>query len=439
MDITLVLKLLENQMGLNAQSIGISTVEKHIHKCMSECGASSVYDYLKRLNNDPSELRKLIEALVIPETFFFRDRTPFTALGKYVGQFKTNIEPTSALRILSVPCSTGEEPYSIAMLLFDMGLNSDQFQIDAVDISNQFIKSAKSGLFRAYSFRGKQLDFRDRYFSKEGEGYCLGNKVRGAVNFQQGNLLAEDFVSERSCYDIIFCRNLLIYFNEQAKKKAIAALSQLLCSDGVLFVGHAETASLSIHGFAQLDYRMAFAFTKTREAKRINAHLNISKPTQKERGKIEIQTDQEEKQKAPVTRLSTPEIKPAQKKRVPKESKDEGDEKKPVQAEAKIDAVRKLAEEGAFEETIALCEELINEGLISAQVYFILGKAVDSMGEPYQADEYLRKAVYLDPSFNDALTYLANLSENMGDFKKAEGYRTRAERVKKRKNKKTAP
>ena len=77
MDITLVLKLLEDQIGLNAQSIGISTVEKHIHKCMSECGASSVYAYLKRLDNEPSELRKLIEAVVIPETFFFRDRTLF--------------------------------------------------------------------------------------------------------------------------------------------------------------------------------------------------------------------------------------------------------------------------------------------------------------------------------------------------------------------------
>ncbi|MBE9503890.1 MAG: hypothetical protein IME96_06925 [Proteobacteria bacterium] len=436
MDITLVLKLLEDQIGLNAQSIGISTVEKHIHKCMSECGSSSVYDYLKRLNNDPSELRKLTEAVVIPETFFFRDRTPFTALGQYVRQFRTNIEPTSPLRILSAPCSTGEEPYSIAMLLFDMGLNSDQFQIDAVDISDQFIKSAKSGLFRAYSFRGKDLDFRERHFSKEGEEYRLKDKVHGAVNFQQGNLLAHDFVSDRDCYDVIFCRNLLIYFDESAKKKAIAALSQLLCSDGVLFVGHAETASLSTHRFDQLDYPMAFSFAKIKEAKRINALLNISTPIQRERSKIQIQTDPEKKQTVPgktppLTKIESLTAKPPLMKR-----RDESNEKQPSHAEAKIAEAIRLADEGAFKETVALCEELIKEDAVSAQVYFILGKAVDSMGDAYQADEYLRKAVYLDPTFYEALTYLATLSERMGDLNKAEGFRTRAERVKRREDKK---
>lgn len=426
MDIKLVLKLLEVQMGLNAKSIGISTVEKHIRQRMAECGASSVYNYLKTLDNKPSEMRKLIETVVIPETYFFRDRTPFVALKNYVRQFKSGSDPNSPLRILSVPCSTGEEPYSIAMLLFDMNMRKDQFQIDAVDISEQFIRSAKNGLYRSYSFRGKELDFRDRYFLSQGEEYLLKEQVLTAVDFQQGNLLAPSFASERGCYDIIFCRNLLIYFDEPAKKKAIAALSRLLCRNGLLFVGHAETTNLSTFEFSQIDYPMAFAFARTGDAIEINAQLNRSVQKPKPEEASDSEALQIEKAAVPARQHVVLANNSTAEEIMHPEGEDNND------VEEKIEEAFRLADKGAHAETVALCERLLKENVVSAELYYLLGKTVDVMGDRYLADEYLRKALYLDPGFYDVLIYLAELSEGLGDYKKADGYRTRAGRVKKR-------
>ena len=157
-------ELLRRTMGLEAASIGTATVERIILGRMAQVGAATAEDYLLRLRENPTELEELIEAVVIPESWFFRDGAPFAALAGWTRERWLPAHPGATLRILTVPCSTGEEPYSVAMALLDAGLPPERFTVDAVDISPRALARARRAVYGQNSFRGQALDFRDRYF-----------------------------------------------------------------------------------------------------------------------------------------------------------------------------------------------------------------------------------------------------------------------------------
>src|SRR4029077_16565897 len=112
------------------------------------------------------------------------------------------------------------------------------------------------------SFRGQDLGFRDRHFDATAEGYRLSETVRRQVRFQQGNLFADDLLPGVAIYDVIFCRNVLIYFDRTTQDRALAVLNRLLHAKGVLFVAPAETGLPSSHGLASTNEPLAFAFRK---------------------------------------------------------------------------------------------------------------------------------------------------------------------------------
>src|SRR6185295_15015300 len=163
------------------------------------------------------------------------------------------------LRLLSLPCSTGEEPYSMVMSLFDAGIPADAFRVDAVDISTRVIAQAGRGVYGKNSFRGKELAFRDRHFEPMVHGYRLNEAVRTPVHFQQGNLFAADFLPGAEIYDVVFCRNVLIYFDRSTQDRALRVLNRLLRDKGVLFVAPAETSLPASHGLVSTNEPLAFA------------------------------------------------------------------------------------------------------------------------------------------------------------------------------------
>ncbi|MEK7773574.1 MAG: CheR family methyltransferase, partial [Deltaproteobacteria bacterium] len=122
MDITPIIEFLRTRIGLNVESIGAQLLEKAVRECMAECGSAGIDKYIQTLLFFPNEVDRLVESVVIPETYFFRDKELFTGFGDYLRRFWLDKKTNAPLRILSVPCSTGEEPYSIAMLLFDMNI-----------------------------------------------------------------------------------------------------------------------------------------------------------------------------------------------------------------------------------------------------------------------------------------------------------------------------
>ena len=161
MSITEIKSLLQGIIGLNANTVGASNFERAVRHRMKICEINEVKEYLRELENSEYEVKELIEEVVIPETWFFRNQQSFIAFDSYIKDEWLVNNREKKLKILSAPSSTGEEPYSIVMSLDKHGLAGDYFQLDAIDISTRLLSKAKRGVYGKHSFRNKENNFID--------------------------------------------------------------------------------------------------------------------------------------------------------------------------------------------------------------------------------------------------------------------------------------
>jgi chemotaxis protein methyltransferase WspC len=396
--------LLRKEIGLDAASIGSALIERTIRLRMKQHGWKNIADYAQHLRDSPVEFHELIEAVVVTETWFFRDREPFNAFTQFaVGEWLPR-HAAGAMRILSVPCSSGEEPYSLAMALLDAGVPPERFKIDAVDISLNALIRATRGVFGKNSFRGKDLTFRERHFVAVKDGYALNPSVRQHVNFQRDNVLDDGFLSGAAPYDFIFCRNLLIYFDRATQILTLAKLHRLLAPDGVLFVGPAEVPLVGASGFTSANLPHAFACLKTngastppprppRRKKRLT--LNGQPPVPPSRADL-----------APPSAIA-PEAN---------------------HHDAPLKLARELADSGRLAEAATLCEAHLTRNGTSAEAYYLLGLVKDAADDP-AAITFYRKALYLDPNHYETLVHAAVYLERTGDAAAAAPFKRRAARA----------
>jgi len=219
-------------------------IENRLSKRLQELNFSSFKDYIYYLKYDAKkreEMEVLLNAVTINETYFLRERAQMDHL------IKTVIPDLIAkgkrtIRIWSAACSSGEEPYSIAMLLNEAGLTSRaKFEILATDINTEVLDIAKKGVYRTISFRGVPPTIQQKYFTKDGFTFQLSQDIMNNVKFFQGNLLNPMMSAKVGRLDAIFCRNVLIYFDIPAKKKVIELFYKSLGTPGALYLGHSET------------------------------------------------------------------------------------------------------------------------------------------------------------------------------------------------------
>jgi chemotaxis protein methyltransferase WspC len=261
MDLAPFTALLRDVIGLDAASVGVSTIERAVRERLVASRMEAL-DYLQHLRRSGTEMQELVETVVVPETWFFRDREAFGFLARTAQDEWLRATPDGVVRILSLPCSTGEEPYSIAMALLDAGMPAEQFQIDAVDISARALATAERGIYGRNAFRGADVAFRERYFTDTPAGARLSEVVRRQVRFQRGNLFSPAALPETAIYDAVFCRNLLIYFDRETQDRCVRLLERPLTADGLLFVGPSEAALMLAHSFVSARVALAFAFRK---------------------------------------------------------------------------------------------------------------------------------------------------------------------------------
>lgn len=401
--------LLRQEIGLDAASIGSSLIERTIRLRMKHHALKDEADYQQMLRASRLELDELIEAVVVTETWFFRDREPFTAFTQFaVGEWLPR-HPAGPMRILSVPCSSGEEPYSLAMALLDARVAAERFQIEAVDISSNALARAQRGIYGKNSFRGKDLEFRERHFVAVKEGYALDAAVRRRVSFARANVLEDGFLAGSGPYDFIFCRNLLIYFDRATQVLALAKLHRLLAADGVLFVGPAELPLVSESGFTSAKLPHAFACRKT------NGEV-VAPPRplrRKKRARPEFPAVPQPPNNQPASVL--PEIK----LRRPFPERPPG---------ASLQLARQLADSGQLDQAATTCHAYLARHSDSAEAYYLLGLVKDAADDP-EAITYYRKALYLDPNHYETLVHAALCLERTGDLATAQAFKRRAERA----------
>jgi chemotaxis protein methyltransferase WspC len=398
--------LLKNAIGLDQESIGTGSIDRAVRSRMDALKVDEVGSYWRHLHTSEQELQELIESVVVPETWFFRDREAFQSLVRLTSEEWLPAHANSVLRILSVPCCTGEEPYSIVMALVDRGIECRQIVIDAVDISTQALTRAGAGVYGSNSFRGVDLAFRERYFKPVPNGYRLADEIRNSVSFHHENLLSPDFRESAAPYDVIFCRNVLIYFDAPTQQRAMEMLSRLLAPKGFLFVGPAEASLAASTGFKTVHHSMSFAFrkhsigTKGHGPTAPNKQINPSH-------KRPIRQD------VPTTKVSAPPIS------LPTTT---------ISIIPDLERASLLADSGQFREAAELCEAHLKLTGPTPRAFYLLGLVGDASGDDKRAAECYRKVLYLEPGHTEALFHLALLLEQQGDAPGAERLRMRARR-----------
>jgi chemotaxis protein methyltransferase WspC len=394
-------ELLKQTMGLDAASIGASAIERAVQERAAACELEGVEAYRDHLRRSKTELQQLIEAIVVPETWFFRDPEAFAAMERIVREERLPENRQGPLSLLSLPCSTGEEPYSMAMALLDAGVPSHRFRIDAVDISASVLERAAAAVYGKNSFRGNALGFRNRHFELLADGHRVVPAVRERVRFLQGNLFDLGLLLGVAAYDVIFCRNLLIYFDRPGQERALRVLTGLLTATGLLFVGPSEAGLVLSNDFVSLKIPLAFAFRK--------AGVKLPSPV----APIAAPVKSSWVPKPPGRPAATPGA-----TRPPDRS--------PTTTE--IEEMQRLADQGHLAEAAQACERYLRERGPSPQAFYLLGLIRDAGGCQADAVTLYRKALYLDPRHEEALVHLALLLEREGDLAGARMLRMRARR-----------
>jgi chemotaxis protein methyltransferase WspC len=411
--------LLATRIGLDPRTVGPGTIARALHARMSALGLADRAAYLRRLADSEEEQQELVEEVVIPESWFFRDDRPFAALRSYAeahlrGDAGGGGPP---LRVLSIPCACGEEPYSITITLLDLGLAAGRFQIDAVDVSARHLASAARGVFRAQAFRGADLSFRDRHFRPDphGQGFTLDPSVRRTVRFVRGNLLDPRLLEGQSPYDIIFCRNVLIYLDAASRRRVLATLDRLLARDGRLFVGHADRLTMDRYPFEPWGENASFA-------------LRRAQPPRGEKPAPEPPAGTPPRP-IPARVVPAAEAPP----RPPLPPPPRTPLPLPETTATLLDEAAALADRGRLDEAAARCEAALGRFGPSARAYFLLGIVRQAGGRQAEAESLFRKTIYLEPAHDEALLALDLIAQRRGDHGAALGYRRRAERARSRK------
>ncbi|PCI59242.1 MAG: chemotaxis protein CheR [Kordiimonadales bacterium] len=221
--------LLESRLTPLARKSGLDTLEALVQKL--------------RVHGDQGLIRDVTEAMTTNESFFFRDNTPFDLFkGKVLPAMEKARGTRKRLRIWCAAASTGQEPYSLAILLRESWFKWRDWNIEIIgtDISTQVLEKAKAGTYSQFEVqRGLPIQLLIKYFAQEGDVWRLNDDIRKMVTFRSFNLL-DNFFS-LGTFDVIYCRNVLIYFDQATKTLVLERMAKCLAKDGTLFLGAAET------------------------------------------------------------------------------------------------------------------------------------------------------------------------------------------------------
>jgi chemotaxis protein methyltransferase WspC len=418
-----VKELLADAIGLDPAAVGPGLIRAAVEERAAALGRSDLKSYVDGLAESEHELQALIERVVVPESWFFRDEQPFTFLRKLARSGWLRDPESPPFRALSIPCARGEEPYSIAIALLETGLPADRITVDAVDVSENALQWARRGIYGPGAFRGKTLAFRNRYFRPIGENFELDRAVRRSVRFLQGNLLDPALLRDEPPYDVIFFRNLLIYLDAASRARAIETIERLLAPSGILFAGHAESLGVLTNRFVPTDEPGSFTYQRNRDDRRPSAQQAPPTPSVRP---ATPPAPREPHRASPKRSAPTARVHPA----VPAKHAPAPPGVSP--ASPLLERAAELANERRFDDAIRLCEQANRETGPSARSFFLLGTIHQAAGDSELAESCLLKATYLDGQHDEALLALALLAQRRGDLKSAAGYRRRAERAARR-------
>jgi chemotaxis protein methyltransferase WspC len=415
-----VVALLERRTGLRGEAFGPSAVSAAIAARARARGLTEPSAYSAVVAREPAELQALAEELAVAETWFFRSPGLFAYLARRARE-DGPLAGGRPFRALSVPCSTGEEPYSLAIALLEAGFPRDRLSIEGVDLSARSMGAARRGRFGSPSFRETDPAIRAKYFRPVGDLWEIDDSLRSIVRFAQGNLVDPNFLAGSAPFDLVLCRNLFIYFGGAARAAAMANIVRLLAADGCLAVGHAESINADDPQFRPEGAVEHFLYRRVQVAEGSVTDSAFSPPVfgrpAVDDGRAEFlvpcshtipsaksgNCDDEDC----VTRAESTTI---------------------ASAIVSLERARELADAGRVEEALAACRAQLASGQPSAELLCLLGILHHARCDDDKAAEFFEKSLYLSPNNAETLLHLMVLRQGQGDVRRAALLRRRLER-----------
>ena len=263
---------LNGEIGIFVEDSKMQSIYKRkIIKLLKEKGYSDFEDFYKDLILKRSSVLRqdLINVFMVNETYFFREKYQFDTLINYVLPELDTLRPKNeVINILCAPVSTGEELYSIAIMLMEEGtlIKKRDFMLLGIDIDSDAIAKAKEGIYSERSVHKLPSEIIEKYFVKIGNKYRVKDFLKKAVNFKIVNVMDKYQMKKLGMFDVIFSRNMLIYFDEKSKREVIATFYSILKNNGYLFLGHAERVPSDITLFKSLKLGESFVYKKAADS-----------------------------------------------------------------------------------------------------------------------------------------------------------------------------
>lgn len=411
-------------------------------------------EYFEILAADDAEFRELMNLVTINETSFFRFPAQFDVLRTLVlPEIARNAAPDKrVMRLWSAGCSTGEEPYSIAMTFLDSGLEPLGWkgEILGTDVSTKALNTARQGVYPAKSLLNVPDDVVQRHFVADGDSYRVSPLVRRSVDFGYHNLIKEPYpLALRGNWDVIFCRNVTIYFKVESTKRVVSNYFSGLNEGGYLFVGHSETLSSISDEFEVVEMGGVFVYRKPLRHQRIfPVRKTVSSPGRAAEeksaltGRTRFGRPQGERAGVPVRPEQAATAAPSDADRAPSAPAGARDDQlasardamaqgatdaalnaaqevlksDPNNAEGHMIAAHAHADTGDYETALAECTRALAVNPLLPGARYILGVIYQRQGDMVRAVSELKKTIYIDPDFALAHLNLANIYKAQGRY-----------------------
>jgi chemotaxis protein methyltransferase CheR len=410
-ELNLFQKLLVEEAGLHFVKETSSTLQFALYERMQKCGYASYqeyYDFLKSYPNGQREMNNLFDLITVGETYFFRNRPHFDALMDFVLPEiveRKIFSEDRAIRIWSAGCSKGAEPYSIAIAIMETipAFKSWNISILGTDINRDMLFAAKEAVYQQQHIEHLPKEYLDKYFKKKDDKFILDEEVKKLVRFEYHNLAKDPFTLEgMNNLDIIFCRNVTIYFDFQITKRIIDSFYNCLVDEyGYLFIGHSETLWQISNEFQIVEFPQTFIYKKARYAVAEKAQVPFM-------GVPEIGLE------AFVFPKKTDESQPVEKPHPVPES-ERKDELEPLYKEA-----TRLFNEKRYSEAITLFDEILDKDKNHIRAHFVKANILANQGQYKDAISELSKIIEVDNLYVEAYYLFGVLAYKISDFKEAE-------------------
>jgi chemotaxis protein methyltransferase CheR len=424
-----ILDLIAIKTGLDIKGIDIGQVEKAVDLRVEDLKLSSPREYKLLLNSSSiqakNEWNNFIPYLTKGESYFFRDKGHISLLKNEILPNllkKTRIQ--KELRIWSAGCSTGEEPYTIAIMLDQLIPNWDHWKVHILgtDMTGTSIQKAKEGLFSNWSFRGMDSKIKKRYFEKyNDENWKIIERIQKKVTFNIGNLITDDFPSVMKNVhnlDLIICRNVFIYHKRESVLDVVKKFSNTLIDDGYLLVGHSELYDQEFDRLKIVSSKEGIFYQKTEDKKenhrnvknKINWKDNLASKKEPQVFKT-INLDKKNPKKTLNFKAGLDKKNASQNK--PEKRNDQGFEKVFLEAQSS-------ANKGDYDQALSHFKKAQELNSFKKELFYYWAHLEMGQNNIDQAKAHFKRAIYLDAAFVPAYFDLVNVYEMENDSARAE-------------------